>query len=90
MKADMDKMSSRYEKNLATEREKVTFLETRIEESLVSNADLRSRLEIQESESQTARVQNSQDQLYIDGLRDKCSELQERKYILALIQQSDI
>lgn len=86
----MDKMSSRYEKNLATEREKVTFLETRIEETLVSNADLRSRLEIQESESQTARVQNSQDQLYIDGLRDKCSELQERKYILALIQQSDI
>lgn len=86
----MDKMSSRYEKNLATEREKVTFLETRIEETLISNADLRSRLEVQESENQTARVQNSQDQLYIDGLRDKCSELQERKYILALIQQSDI
>lgn len=79
----MDKMSSRYEKNLATEREKVIFLETRIEETLVSNADLRSKLEVQESESQTARVQNSQDQLYIDGLRDKCSELQERKYVLA-------
>lgn len=75
----MDKTVSRYEKNLTTEREKVTFLETRIEETLVSNADLRNRLEIHEAESQAVKVQTNQDQLYIDGLRDKCSDLQEKK-----------
>ena len=79
LKADMEKMASRYEKNLATEREKVQFLESRIEDVLASSAELRSRLEVVEAETQSNKVQANQDQLYIEGLRDKCTELQERK-----------
>lgn len=69
----------RHEKVLATEREKVQFLETRVEETLVSNSELRARLEAQECEAEAVKNQTAEDQLYISGLRDKCAELQETK-----------
>ena len=80
LRADHEKLAARTEKNIVTEREKVSFLEQRLETCLQSNTDLRSKLDHREEENKTLREQQHEQKTYDQELKKECAGLNDQMY----------
>lgn len=80
MRHDFEKLSSKTEKSMTHEKEKQRFLESKLEELLASNTELRQKLEACENEYRLSRQEAEDGRIYIDSLRSNCTEMQEKLY----------
>ena len=76
LKSEVDRLTSRHEKSISSEKEKVYILETKIDECLQSNSDLRHRIGELECDCCGLKERHLEDKQYIDNLRQENDELQ--------------
>ena len=88
MKAEIDNLGTKHEKNVSIEKENVRFLEEKLDETLNSNKELRSKLETTQEEYGICRQEIDEGKIYIDGLKSSCSEMQEKLYEFYLLETS--
>jgi hypothetical protein len=80
LKAEHQKLGSKSEKTLSIEKEKVTFLESKLEDCLQSNSDLRNKQECREEQIKKTTQELHELKVYDEQLKKECAGLQERVY----------